>query len=200
MGTSNFQIWNPNQTNQENDTAYTSDSLRANGAASGAIFPSPTANKLFYQVSMMVAALGQMMANKGYSVADSNESNLITALSNILTNGDMAGNLIRYAEFTCNIVNNNGYIVFPAHLFANFKIEWGFGSASGPNPTYYHITYHSGFQGIPYVVLPVAAPPTRTAVYVASTAEGAPGDPSIAGCYVGTAGSICAINWIAFGV
>ncbi len=47
-------------------------------------------NKLFYQVSTMVAGIGQMMCNKGYDMDDSSISTLITQLSNIMTQADMS--------------------------------------------------------------------------------------------------------------
>jgi hypothetical protein len=86
-GSNNFQQWNPNQANQETDGEYLLDTLRVNGAVSG-LFPSITANKLFYQSSTMIAAIGQMMSNKGYVISDAVYADLITALTNILTKAD----------------------------------------------------------------------------------------------------------------
>lgn len=107
-GTNNILQWNPGGTNQESDSAYSSDSMRSSGAASGQIFPSPTANKLFFQVSTMAAALAGAMANKNYNISDANLANLITALGNILTNNDIAGNLVRFTDFLKGN-NANGY-------------------------------------------------------------------------------------------
>jgi hypothetical protein len=117
-GTNNFLQWNPSSTNQENDAAYSADSLRANGAPSGAIFPSPTANKLFYQCTSMVAALAQMMANKNYNMSDANEANLIAALANLVAKADVPGYLVQWSEVPGQFVrfsdftkgnNANGY-------------------------------------------------------------------------------------------
>ena len=55
-GSNNFQQWNPNQANQETDGEYLLDTLRVNGAVSG-LFPSITANKLFYQSSIQTNLL-----------------------------------------------------------------------------------------------------------------------------------------------
>jgi hypothetical protein len=88
-GTSNFQQWNPNATNQETDSQYTSDAMRTGGAADPSIFPSATANKLFYQVSTFAAAFAQALANKGYSLSDANLSNLAAVLANVMTQADM---------------------------------------------------------------------------------------------------------------
>ena len=90
----NFLQWNPSKVNQEDDTEYAVDSQRLGGADLEELFPSETANKLFYQVATMVAGIGQMMSNKGYTMSDANFANLVTALANILTKadfGDAAG-------------------------------------------------------------------------------------------------------------
>jgi hypothetical protein len=89
-GTSNFQQWNPTQTNQESDASYTSDTLRSGGLANPSIFPSVTGNKLFYQVSTFVTAFANMLAAKNYSVSDSNLATLQTALANVMTLADMS--------------------------------------------------------------------------------------------------------------
>ncbi len=82
-GSSNFQVWNPLAANQENDAAYAADAQRSGGATTG-LFPSITANKLFYQLSTMVAAIGAMLAAKGYTVADSDLVGLTATLENLL--------------------------------------------------------------------------------------------------------------------
>jgi len=85
----NFQQWNPTASNQESDAAYLADAQRTGGASSGE-FPSPTANKLFYQSSTFVAALCQMLAAKGYSTSDADISVLAAVLANLITNADLA--------------------------------------------------------------------------------------------------------------
>ncbi len=88
--TTNFLQWNPTLTNQETDAAYAADAQRMGGATSGE-FPSPTANKAFYQWSTFVAAFCQMMAAKGYSTSDASISTLAAQLANVLTNADLIG-------------------------------------------------------------------------------------------------------------
>ena len=83
----NFQQWNPAAVNQQDDSAYTADAMRTGGAVTG-IFASDLANKLFYQCTTMVSALGESLSNKGYTISDASISTLITALSNILTKAD----------------------------------------------------------------------------------------------------------------
>ena len=80
----NFLQWNPGKINQQTDLQYVADSQRTDGAVSG-INPSILANKLFYQCTTMVAAIAQMMVNKGYEMQDTVLADLITSLSSIVT-------------------------------------------------------------------------------------------------------------------
>ena len=89
-GSSNLKQWNPASANQQTDTQYNADTMRAGGAVLDAILPSPTFNKFAYQVSTLCAALGQAMAAKGYTISDANLANLVAALGNIMTQADMA--------------------------------------------------------------------------------------------------------------
>ena len=88
-GTTNILQFNPAQANQETDAAYLVDAIRTGGAGVDGIWPSNSANKTLYQISAVVAALAQMMANKGFSISDANYSVLVTQLSNILTTADL---------------------------------------------------------------------------------------------------------------
>lgn len=88
-GSTNFLQWNPTSANQENDAAYLADSLRSGGAPVDALLPSATFNKLVYQVSTCVTALMQMMANKGFTVADANLGTLTSVLANFITTADI---------------------------------------------------------------------------------------------------------------
>lgn len=114
-GTSNFLQWNPTQANQEADSAYAADAVRSGGAAIDGIFPSATANKLFYQLSTMVAALGQMLANKGYAVSDGNFNDLVAILANILTNADQRPNMVT--------VNYGNAVTFDNSLSNGFYLQ-----------------------------------------------------------------------------
>jgi hypothetical protein len=83
----NILTWNPNQLNQQTDGQYAIELMRTDGAVSG-IYPSVIANKLFYQCSVMAAALAQAMVNKGYEMQDAVLADLVTSLSNILTKAE----------------------------------------------------------------------------------------------------------------
>lgn len=83
----NILQWNPAKNNQESDASYSADSMRTGGAVPG-IFAKELANKLFYQVTTVCSALGEMMSNKGYTISDADITVLITALANILTKAD----------------------------------------------------------------------------------------------------------------
>ena len=93
-GSTNFQQWNPNQTNQESDSQYSSDSTRQSGAVDNTAFLSTLANKLFYQISTLATALAQAMANKGYTATDTSLSQLTTVFQNIVTQADQVPPMI----------------------------------------------------------------------------------------------------------
>jgi len=79
--------WNPSSNNQQTNGEYLVDPMRTGGAVPG-IFTKELANKLFYQLTTVCSALGEMMSNKGYTVSDANIASLITVFSNILTKAD----------------------------------------------------------------------------------------------------------------
>lgn len=85
----NFLQWNPGAANQENDAVYAADGQRTGGATLNAPFPSALANKLFYQVTTMVAALANALVVKGYSPQDANLTALQTVLGNLITTQDL---------------------------------------------------------------------------------------------------------------
>ncbi len=86
-GSNNFLQWNSGAANQDTDGEYVLETQRISGAVSG-LFPSKLANKLFYQCTIMVAGLGEMMKNKGFTMSDADFATLVTALSHILTDAD----------------------------------------------------------------------------------------------------------------
>lgn len=93
MASNNFLQWNAGKVNQDTDGEYVLETQRVEGAVSG-LFPSKLANKLFYQCSIMVAAMGEMMKGKGFEMSDAVFADLITSLSHILTDaqfGSSAG-------------------------------------------------------------------------------------------------------------
>jgi hypothetical protein len=90
MAATNFLQWNPGQANQETDPSYVADPSRTGGAATGAIFASPLANKLFYQLTTFVAAFSNMLVAKGYSPNDANIATLAALLANVITAADLA--------------------------------------------------------------------------------------------------------------
>ncbi len=99
-GSTNFQQWNPAAANQENDAAYTSDTLRSGGAPTAAILPAATFNKFAYQQSVFIAAFAQMMANKGYALSDANYANLVTVLANVKTAAEFLSAIVTVSYAT----------------------------------------------------------------------------------------------------
>jgi len=90
-GSNNFKQFNPNGNNQEDDATYLADSFRVNGAQAG-VFNKEVFNKFAYQMSSFVAAMGEMLAAKGYAVSDADFNALKTVLANIMTNADIISN------------------------------------------------------------------------------------------------------------
>lgn len=114
-GSSNFQLWNPTQANQDSDLQYNTDAQRVGGAPNGVPFPSMTGNKLFYQLSTAVWALMTMMANKGFNVSDANPSTLASVLAAIQTTAD--------AKLPTQIISGaTGNITLNAAQYSNFEI------------------------------------------------------------------------------
>lgn len=113
-GTTNFIQFNPNQINQETDAQYTADQSRSGGFATDAIVPSPLLNKALYQASTMSAALGEMLASKGFAVTDANLPALVSALANIITTADQRAQLttVPFAStMAFNAASSNGFQV-----------------------------------------------------------------------------------------
>jgi hypothetical protein len=108
----NFLQFNPGQANQETDAEYAADSQRINGAIDGQSFEDKLANKFFNQMSSMIAALAQMMSNKGYTMSDSNYATLISELGNIVTFADLGNSIITVGyspSANFNAAGNSGF-------------------------------------------------------------------------------------------
>lgn len=85
----NFLQFDPVKNNMQSDALYQASSFRAQGAQTG-IASASAHNKLFYQLSTMMAAIAQMMEGKGYEIDDTAIATLVTELSNIMTRADMS--------------------------------------------------------------------------------------------------------------
>lgn len=81
-GSHNFLVFNPtNVATTDDDVAYLAQAQRVNGLVPG-IAVTSMHNKLFRQVTVMVAALAQFMANQGQVINDADVNALTTAVSN----------------------------------------------------------------------------------------------------------------------
>jgi hypothetical protein len=129
---SNFQQFNPGQVNQESDAAYTADTQRIGGAPVDSVFPSALANKLFFQLSTMVAALGQFIVAQGFGAQDSNLTTLLANLTsalNALINGDINAALVATKLFDRVLsVNTSTVTITPTLTFQSLM------SAASPIP------------------------------------------------------------------
>lgn len=121
LASTNAQQWNPTSANQETDAQYTSDAQRIGGASNPSEFNATLANKLFYQLTTYVAALGTMLANKGISNADTSLSALVTAMSNIVTTADIRANLQSVAYASTLTLNAGSYLGFQIALAGNIS-------------------------------------------------------------------------------
>lgn len=142
----NFQVWNPNQTNQESDAQYTADSQRSGGAVTG-IFPSATANKGFYQWSAMVAALATALSNKGYTVNDSPFSSLVSVLMNIQTAADQRRELQVLTYSASILCDASKYLGFQIPLSGNTTITLQ-GTNAGDDITFIFIQDATGGRSV----------------------------------------------------
>jgi len=140
MATSNFLQHDSDKNNIQNDGDFLASAIRTGGFVSGQA-PSVYFNKLLYQLSTMIAALGQAMANKGYTVADTTLATLTTALENIMTLADMGdyttnAEMVAYVasqipviDFTA-VKSTNGYQKLPSGLI----LQWGqYNAIIGPS-------------------------------------------------------------------
>jgi hypothetical protein len=188
-GTNNFLQFNPGAANQEVDGAYAADSVRTGGIAFNQTIASLLSNKMFYQWSTMVAALAQMMANKGYNVLDANITALEGVLANLLTSAD---SLIVASLFG----SSSGYIKFgPA--FGGLIVQWGLTSAFAPNTTTV-INFPVVFTALPAVIV---APPYAGASANISSPMGVLGlgSSSFSVAWNGTGISVLGTYWLAIG-
>lgn len=102
-GSSNFLVFNPTDVvNTDSDVAYAAQTQRADGIATGVAIKSMH-NKLFRQVSVMVAAIAQFMADQGETVSDSDLAALVTVIESAIETPDGAqGKVNTHASNTLN--------------------------------------------------------------------------------------------------
>lgn len=180
-GSNNFLQWNPSKTNQENDSAYAADSLRSGGITTDAIFGSPVANKLFYQVTTFVAAFGAAFASKGYAMSDASLTALQAILVQILTNNDISQSLA-----------NPGYINF-GPILGGFIIQWGQdNNGSNPMTVDFPLAFPNSCLAVVFASNNYGANATRNVAYLTAA-------PTTTEFTAQTDSSSISINWIAIG-
>jgi hypothetical protein len=137
-GSSNFQEFNPSVANAQSDGQYTSDASRLNGLSNG--LASPTLhNKLFRQISVMCAAIGQFIANQGYTASDTD----LTALTSAVTSAIRAvGSILATArEVLLSTTNPTTVTSYTPTTSGNFLIGTGIRVVSGTTNVTVAITY-----------------------------------------------------------
>lgn len=77
-GTNNFRVFNEGFQNAKSDAEYAADAARLNGLSAG-MASLTLHNKLFRQVSVMAAAIGQFIADQGNNASDTDVEALTQA-------------------------------------------------------------------------------------------------------------------------
>lgn len=86
-GTNNFQVFGSSNMNMMSDADYIASTERVSGVQSGTIANPLLANKIWYQTSIMAAAIAQFIANQGINVDDTNLNNLVTTITKSIVSG-----------------------------------------------------------------------------------------------------------------
>lgn len=81
---SNFQIFAESATDMQTDAEYSTDSQRINGVEPG-LAKSELHNKLYRQATVMVAALAQVLVERGFSAMDNDYNGLVAAIRQAFT-------------------------------------------------------------------------------------------------------------------
>jgi hypothetical protein len=98
LSSTNFQLWNPAQNNMLNDTDYSNDTMRLNGAVAE-IYPSDLHNKMMFQVTTFLKAFSDSLVNQGYTLNDSNYINLVNTYSTLVnTQGSKMSGAFEFAN------------------------------------------------------------------------------------------------------
>jgi hypothetical protein len=84
MANNTFKVFDENKNNIMDDATYAANTQRESGVAAG-IAQSILHNKLFYQTSMMAAAIGEYIKNQGYDATDADFPTLVNNLSLAIT-------------------------------------------------------------------------------------------------------------------
>ena len=121
----NFLQFDPIKNNMQSDSLYQASSFRAQGAQTG-IASASGHNKLFYQLSTMVAGLAQMMEAKGYTIDDADIATLVTELAHIMTEADMSdyalvSALEGYIAKSAVVIKTASYVLATTDFYKTFE-------------------------------------------------------------------------------
>lgn len=127
----NFLQFDPIKNNMQSDSIYQASSFRSQGAMTG-IASASAHNKLFYQLSTMIAALAHMMESKGYPMEDTSIDVLVQELSNLMTRADMASYAPRtlldsYIAKAAVLIKNNNSSIATSEFYRTIE-----GNSSSP--------------------------------------------------------------------
>jgi hypothetical protein len=105
VATNNFKVFNENFSNVQSDAVYLADAQRLGGVVPG-VAPSALHNKMYRQATIMAAALGQVIANRGYNASDADLAALVTALSSAFSPFATSANVTYYVDPAGSDANN----------------------------------------------------------------------------------------------
>lgn len=121
----NFLQFDASKNNMMSDASYSASTFLARGAVTG-VASSSAHNKLFYQISTMMAAIAQMMETKGYTISDTSLATLITELSHIMTEADMSSyatiaSLADYIKKEAVVIKTSSYIILTTDMYKTLE-------------------------------------------------------------------------------
>lgn len=86
MGTNGFLVFDELNANIMSTADYANHAQRKNGVQSGDVADPGLHNRLYRQATMMAAAIGQYLANKGATIEDGDFATLVNAITGVLAN------------------------------------------------------------------------------------------------------------------
>lgn len=86
MATTNFQVFDSNNTNMMNDADYQTDTNRQNGCITNEVADPTEWNKALHQSTVMAAAIAQFLVEEGQNAPDTDLTTLTASISAAITN------------------------------------------------------------------------------------------------------------------
>lgn len=121
----NFLVFDVNETNIINDSEYNSSTARLNGVSSG-LAQSALHNKVFRQASVMIAAIGEVLSNAGETVSDADYAGLVTSIADVFLGISAIENIT--TSTTLDGDDNKKFIIADNTITLGFDVATTLGS------------------------------------------------------------------------